>query len=104
MPVIRIEDIAHVRFAAPDLGAMRSFLEDFGMTCFDQSGRLYAKGADGRPFLHVTELGDPAFLAVGFRAVSIADLHTLAAHEGVAVEDVGEPGGGKVVRLTDPDG
>jgi hypothetical protein len=34
MSVIRIEDIAHVRFAAPDLGAMRGFLEDFGLACF----------------------------------------------------------------------
>ena len=40
MPVIKIEDIAHVRFAAPDLGAMKSFLEDFGMHAFEQGGRL----------------------------------------------------------------
>jgi len=104
MATIRIEDIAHVRFAAPDLAAMRSFLDDFGMHCFDQHGRLYGKGSDGRPFVHVTEPGAAKFLAVGFRAETVADLEKLAAAEGVAVEDLDEPGGGKIVRLTDPDG
>lgn len=104
MPVIRIEDIAHVRFAAPDLPAMRAFLADFGLSCFEAGGRLYAKGTDGRPFLHVTEPGEARFLALGLRAASIADLEALAAHEGVDVEGMAEPGGGQIVRLTDPDG
>ena len=42
--------------------------------------------------------------SVGFRAETIADLETLAAAEGLAVEDLNEPGGGKIIRLTDPDG
>ena len=104
MSTIRIEDIAHVRYAAPDLSAMRAFLEDFGMDCFEEGGRLYGRGSDGRPFVHVTEPGEARFLAVGLRAESLADLETLAASEGVAVADLDEPGGGKVVRLTDPDG
>lgn len=104
MAVIKVEDIAHVRFAAPDLGAMRGFLEDFGLTCFEQGGKLYGKGGDGRPFVHITEPGEAKFLAVGLRAASIADLETLAAHEGVAIEPLNEPGGGMVLRLTDPDG
>lgn len=104
MPVIRIEDIAHVRFAAPDLPAMRSFLEDFGLICFEENGRLYGKGRDGRPFVHATELGAAKFLAVGLRAASVEDLELLAASEGTQVEDLREPGGGRIVRLTDPDG
>lgn len=104
MSLIRIEDIAHVRFAAPDLAQMRAFLEDFGLVSSDVDGRLYARGTDGRPFVHVTEKGSPAFLALGLRARNIADLETLAAAEGVEVEDLGAPGGGKVVRLLDPDG
>lgn len=104
MAIIRVEDIAHVRFAAPDLALMRSFLEDFGLSCYEQDGRLYGRGSDGRPFVHVTEPGAAKFLAVGLRAASIADLETLAAQEGVGVEPLNEPGGGMVVRLTDPDG
>lgn len=104
MPVIKVEDIAHVRFAAPDLGAMRAFLADFGMACFEADGRLYGKGSDGRPFVHVTEPGEARFLAVGLRAASLADLETLAQAEGVSVEESSEPGGGRIVRLVDPDG
>lgn len=104
MPIIKIEDIAHVRFAAPDLAAMRSFLDDFGMDAFEANGRLYGKGSDGRPFVHVTEPGEAKFLAVGFRAESVADLEKLADVEGVSVDNLDEPGGGKIIRLTDPDG
>jgi catechol 2,3-dioxygenase-like lactoylglutathione lyase family enzyme len=104
LSIIRIEDIAHVRYAAPDLAAMRAFLEDFGFACFESDGRLYARGGDGRPFLHVTEPGEPAFRGLGLRAATLADLETLARAEGLAVEDSREPGGGKLVRLVDPDG
>ena len=104
MSVIRIEDIAHVRYAAPELAVMRSFLDDFGMATFEQDGRLYGKGSDGRPFVHVTEPGEARFIALGLRAENLTDLGTLAAHEGLPVENLSEPGGGKVVRLTDPDG
>ena len=104
MALIKVEDIAHVRFAAPDLAAMRAFLEDFGLTCFEHGGRLYGRGSDGRPFVHVTEPGEVRFVAVGFRAGTIADLDRLSLAEGVPVEDLDEPGGGRIVRLTDPDG
>ena len=104
MPIIKVEDIAHVRFAAPDLAVMRAFLADFGLDTFEADGRLYGRGSDGRPFAHVTQAGEARFLAVGFRAQSVDDLHRLAAHEGVAVEALKEPGGGHIVRLIDPDG
>jgi catechol 2,3-dioxygenase-like lactoylglutathione lyase family enzyme len=74
------------------------------MTCFEEAGRLYGKGSDGRPFVHVTQSGEAKFLAVGFRAASVADLEKLAASEGVPVKDLNEPGGGKIIRLTDPNG
>ena len=104
MAIINVEDIAHVRFAAPDLAQMEAFLQDFGLETFEQDGRLYGRGGDGRPFLHVTETGAAGFKGVGLRASSIADLERLAGTEGVAVEDLLDPGGGKVVRLIDPDG
>ena len=44
MSVIKVEDIAHVRFAAPDLEKMQSFLGDFGLnSTFHEDGRLYAE-------------------------------------------------------------
>jgi catechol 2,3-dioxygenase-like lactoylglutathione lyase family enzyme len=104
MAIIKIEDIAHVRFSAPDLALMRGFLEDFGLACFADGGRLYGRGSDGRPFVHVTEPGEARFLAVGLRAANLADLETLAVAQGLTPEPLNEPGGGMVVRLTDPDG
>lgn len=107
MSVIKIEDIAYVRFRAPDLAKMEAFLRDFGLAPAEsqpEANRLYMRGSGDAPFLHVTEAGEAKFLAVGFRAESVADLETLAAHVGVPVEASDAPGGGKVVRLTDPDG
>lgn len=104
MSVINVEDIAFVRFQAPHLPVMRKFLEDFGLKCMEQDGKLYARGTDGSPFAHVTEEGVKGFVGLGFRASSRADLELLAKHEGVSVEAADTPGGGYVVHLTDPDG
>ncbi len=105
MSMIRIADIAYVRFTAPDLGATAAFLADFGLTAEIWSdGALYARGAGPAPFVHATALGEPGFAALGLRADSLADLDVLAAAEGVTVEDLRSPGGGRVARLRDPDG
>lgn len=105
MSTIKIEDVAHVRFRAPDLAAMKAFVEDFGLAVVEETAeRLVARGSGPAPVAHVTELGEPGFAAIAFRAESVADLERLAAAEGAAVEDSGLPGGGKVVILSDPDG
>jgi catechol 2,3-dioxygenase-like lactoylglutathione lyase family enzyme len=105
MSIIKIEDVAFVRFRAPDLAVMRSFLEDFGLVIVvaDET-RIVSRGAGTEPVAHIIEFGEPGFAGVGFRAASIADLHLLAATEGVPVEPFDAPGGGLCVRLTDPDG
>lgn len=102
--VIRIEDIAYVRFGAPDLDEMQCFLNEFGLATRREGDRLYGVARDGWPFAHVTEAGEPCFRALGLRAESVDDLARLAAAEGVPLEDSAAPGGGKLVRLTDPDG
>ena len=105
MSIIKISDISHVRFTAPDLQEMEVFLVQFGLTpTLWPDGVLYARGAGSTPFLHATAPGAPGFAALGLRAASIADLEVLARAEGAAVEDLDAPGGGKVVRLRDPDG
>jgi len=103
--LLKIEDVAYVRFRAPDLGEMRAFLEDFGMTVIEASPtRLVARAAGPAPVAHVTELGDAGFAGVAFRADSLDDLKRLAAAEGAPVEALDLPGGGSVVTLADPDG
>ena len=105
MSLIKIEDVAFVRFRAPDLAEMRGFLEDFGLTVVEATPtRLVARAAGSSPVAHVTELGDAGFAGVAFRAESLADLQRLAAAEGASVEPLDLPGGGSMVTLADPDG
>lgn len=105
MSIIKIEDIAHVRFSAPDLEAMREFLLQFGLTPVHHNNEeLYVRGAGPQPFIHATSRGEPGFRAIGFRAENVSDLEKLAASESTRVEALAAPGGGFMVRLTDPDG
>jgi len=105
MSTIKVQDVAFVRFRAPDLSAMRSYLEDFGLTAVEATERrLVMRGASAAPALHVTELGEPGFAGVAFRAASVADLERLAMADAAEVEPLELPGGGAVVRLSDPDG
>ena len=105
MSLIKIEDIAHVRFSAPDLQEMERFLSDFGLSSqLGQDGRLYACAQDGSPYCHVTEMGEAGFRALGLRAESVEDLNRLATNEKSTVKDNPIPGGGKILHLVDPDG
>jgi catechol 2,3-dioxygenase-like lactoylglutathione lyase family enzyme len=103
-PTIRVDDVAFPRFRAPDLDEMERFLRTFGMRPAARTeDALYVRGTDGGHHVHVTHLGEPAFLGLAFRATR-DDLDTLAAATGNAVEPTAEPGGGWVVHLEDPDG
>jgi catechol 2,3-dioxygenase-like lactoylglutathione lyase family enzyme len=107
MSVAKILDLAFIRFRAPDLGKMHRFLTDFGMAdaVAEQSANcIYMRGNGPAPFIHATELGEPGFAAMGVWVRDMEDLKRLAAHDGLAVEPFDAPGGGFVVRLTDPDG
>jgi catechol 2,3-dioxygenase-like lactoylglutathione lyase family enzyme len=105
MSIIKIEDIAHVRFRAPDLDAMEAFLTEFGLTrAHRDETRLFMRGLGAAPFVHATEKGEPGFAGLGLRAESPGDLRTLARTLGVPIETLDAPGGGHVIRLTDPDG
>jgi catechol-2,3-dioxygenase len=104
--MIQVTDLAYVRFRAPDLEKMESFLRDFGMVRAARTETaLYMRGADDHHHLHVTELGEAGFVGVGLEAASAADLETISRVAGASpVEPTGEPGGGKRVRVTDPNG
>jgi catechol 2,3-dioxygenase-like lactoylglutathione lyase family enzyme len=104
-PLITVHDLAFPRFRAPDLDQMERFLLDFGL---QRSARtddaLYMRGTDADHHVHVTHRGEPAFLGLAFQAGSRDDMAALARATGKKVEALDEPGGGSVVRLTDPDG
>ncbi|MFN6941814.1 MAG: glyoxalase, partial [Parvibaculum sp.] len=103
--MIKVTDIAYVRFRAPDLDEMEKFLLEFGMVRAERRDRaLFMRGTDPLPFGHVTELGEPGFIGLGFYAESIADLESLASAHGLSPETSDAPGGGKRVRFKDPNG
>jgi catechol 2,3-dioxygenase-like lactoylglutathione lyase family enzyme len=106
MPVVKVADIAFGRLRAPDLDRMEEFLVDFGMVRAARTARaLYMRGTDEPHHIHVTELGEPAFVGLAWHAASEEDLHRLARLPGASpVEAIDEPGGGKRVRLKEPNG
>ena len=101
---MRVEDISHVLFRAPDLPKMAKFLGDFGLIAHNIDGRLYARGHGKSPYLHITEPGDAGFAGLGFRAGSLADLRALGATTGHVPVALNRPGGGFALVLRDPDG
>jgi len=105
--IIKVRDIAWIRLRAPDLDRAERFLTDFGLACSARTDRaLYMRGSDPAHHIHITELGDPKVLGIAFHAEAEADLHRLAQRaEGASpVMTLEQPGGGRVVRLTEPNG
>lgn len=104
--MIKVQDIAYVRFSVPDLEAMQRFAADFGLAfTARENDTLYHRGSDASPYIHVTELGDAGFRGVAFEAASEEDLIAASKLDGASsVEKLEAPGGGQVVRFTDPDG
>lgn len=103
-PRVKIADIEFGRIRVPDLDVMETFLTEFGMF---RSARtptaLYMRGTDPTHHIHVTELGEPAFVSVAYRVDSAEDLKILAGVPGASpIEAIDEPGGGQRVRLRDP--
>jgi catechol 2,3-dioxygenase-like lactoylglutathione lyase family enzyme len=111
MSIIKVADIAYVRFSVPDLAAAEQWFKDFGLVrAFDPAmtgrdeGKLFMRGLGARPFVYVAEQGAPKFLGLGFEAEHLADLKKLAEAERANIEPLDAPGGGEFMRLMDPDG
>jgi len=106
MPIIKVADIAYGRLRSPDLDAQEEFLTHFGMVRAARTrDALYMRGTGPAHHLHVTEKGDPGFVGMAYEAASETDLERVAQVPGASgVEDIDEPGGGKRVRLTEPNG
>lgn len=103
--MIAVEDIVWVRYAAPDLDLMESFLTDFGLHRLERTAaKLYMRATGPAPFVHVTEQGTTRGIGFALRAHSHSDLEALAQQTGTRLVKRDEPGGGHVVVVTDPDG
>jgi catechol 2,3-dioxygenase-like lactoylglutathione lyase family enzyme len=106
MAVIKVTDLAYGRLRAPDLDLAEEFLTHFGMVKAERTpNALYMRGTDAAHHLHVTEKGDPGFVGLAYYAASLDDLKRVAKAPGAsAIESIDEPGGGKRVRLKEPNG
>ena len=104
--MIKVTDIAYGRIRSPDLDKQEEFLTRFGMARVDRTKTaLYMRGTDPDHHIHVTELGDPGFVGLAFYARSEEDLEKLSKAPGASpVEEIDEPGGGKRVRIVEPNG
>ena len=106
MALIKVKDLAYGRLRTPDLDVAEEFLTHFGMIRAARTpDALYMRGTDPSHHIHVTERGDPAFVGFAYRAASAEDLARVAKAPGAsAVEEIDEPGGGRRVRLREPNG
>src|SRR5689334_10214302 len=106
MAWIKATDIAYGRLRSPDLDVAEEFLTRFGMTRAERTNNaLYMRGTDPAHHIHVTEKGDPKFIGLAYYAPSEDALKELTKAPGASgVETIDEPGGGKRVRLKEPNG
>ncbi len=106
MAVIKVRDIAYGRLRSPDLDVQEEFLTEFGMVRAARTANaLYMRGTDPEHHIHITEKGDPGFIGFAYKAASEDDLKKVAKLPGASgIETIDEPGGGKRVRLTEPNG
>jgi catechol 2,3-dioxygenase-like lactoylglutathione lyase family enzyme len=106
MPWIKVTDIAFGRLQVPDLDLMEEFLIRFGMVRAERTpNALYMRGTDPMHHIHVCQKGDPKFVGLAYHAPDEDALKELAKAPGASgIETVDEPGGGKRVRLTEPNG
>src|SRR3984957_12111580 len=102
----KVTDIAYGRLRSPDLDVQEEFLTRFGMKRVERTNNaLYMRGTDPAHHIHITEKGDPKFVGLAYYVESEDDLKKLAKAPGATgVETIDEPGGGKRVRLPEPNG
>ena len=97
MPATKVSEFLYGRLRSPDLQEAETFLSEFGMVRVARTRTaLYMRGTDPAQYIHVTELGEPRFLGLGFAVTDLDDLKRLAKLPGASgIESIDEPGGGK---------
>lgn len=106
MVAIKVAEFAFPRMEAPDLDEMEEFLTHFGLVRAERTpDALYMRGTDGHHHLHAAHKGGTRFIGFAYHAADEDDLKRLVKLPGASgIETIDEPGGGKRVRLTEPNG
>jgi len=106
MQGVKVRDIAFGRLQSPDLDVMEEFLTNFGMVRAARTqDALYMRGTGPAHHIHVTHKGPPKFIGVAWYAPNEEALDVAARLSGSSgIENLDEPGGGRRVRLTEPNG
>lgn len=107
MDPIKLADVAYVAYEVPDLGLIQRFLTDFGMKETARSDEaLYMRGTGPSHHIYVARKGAEArFLGGAFTVADAAEFERAAGIPGASpTTNIGEPGGGRRISLTTPNG
>ena len=105
-PIIKVVDLAWLRFEKPDPTRAEAFARAFGFHVADRSPEeLRLRGTEaGAPCVLIRTGDRSRFTGFALRAADESDVRRLAEHLDVAVRPLPESLGGLAVDLTDPSG
>ncbi|MCP3103389.1 VOC family protein [Myxococcus sp. K15C18031901] len=106
-PTTKARSLAFLRFERPNGADTERFLTDFGLPFAGRSGEAsFYRAADAAAYCYRVDVGRRArFVGLGFEVASRRELAALTQLPGASgIEPLEGPGGGAVVRLTDPSG
>ncbi|KAK3075512.1 hypothetical protein LTR53_001129 [Teratosphaeriaceae sp. CCFEE 6253] len=109
-PFTRLQRLSFVIYEHPDLGAFRSFAQDFGFEEVSSTADEYFFAGYGRdPFVYTARRAPSGagkrFVGAGFCAETEAEFKKACAHPGAEqVNTVGRPGSGQAVSIRDNNG
>lgn len=104
--VARADGLLYVHLARPDLDKATKFLTEFGLIpATREETTLHFRGVGENPVIYsVTLAARPALIGIGLSVPDRAALLALAEASGTAIVPFTGPGGGDMLRLSDPDG
>jgi Glyoxalase/Bleomycin resistance protein/Dioxygenase superfamily len=105
-PIVCADSMLNVAFERRDAEGMQRFLVDFGFMPVGKRGATsYFRGHGSAPYLvSIAESSRDSFSGFALAAREGKDLERLSKATGQPIEPVNDVGGGRRVRLIDPDG
>ena len=104
--ICKVSDVVFVRFQLIDLEPQKEYLNHFGMIlAHETEDSIFFRGTGTAPYCYVATRGEKdRYIGTAYKVNHYEELEQLSERMGVKIEHNNEPGGGKKVVLTDPDG